>query len=76
MSSERALQDIDHTTFLNSDIPIKEPGMGISTEILIKGKQNRLTVTERAVSITYYDKIEIIQLLDHGIEVMSSTLKP
>ena len=48
--------------------------MGISTEILIKGKQNRLTVTERAVSITYYDKIEIIQLLDHGIEVMSSTL--
>jgi glycosyltransferase involved in cell wall biosynthesis len=54
---------------------LKETGMGISTEILIKAKNNGLKIIEVPVQISHYERIRYISLLRHGASVLYSTLK-
>ena len=56
-------------------IHISEAGMGASTEILIKAKENNLKITEIPIKINYDKDSSTQNPVSHGIDVILSTVK-
>lgn len=52
-----------------------EPGMGISTEILIKASKKDMRITEIPITISYEDNTHSQEPLSHGTSVVMSTIK-
>jgi glycosyltransferase involved in cell wall biosynthesis len=57
------------------EIKLKESGMGISTEILIKTQKSGFTITEVPITILYEGDTSTHNPISHGTSVIFSTLK-
>jgi glycosyltransferase involved in cell wall biosynthesis len=64
-----------YKTSIFSHIALKEEGMGISTEILLKARKEDFRVVEVPVQIRRYDKVVLFSLLHHGFTVFRATLR-
>ena len=51
-----------------------EQDMGVSTEILVKAKENKLRIKEIPITISYYEKSRKNPFI-HGLDVILSTIK-
>jgi glycosyltransferase involved in cell wall biosynthesis len=56
-------------------LELRESGMGVSTEILLECVRRGLKVGEVPVSVSGYDDVGLLDLLRHGWDVYSSTLR-
>ena len=54
---------------------LSEYGMGASTEILIKAKENHLRISEVPTVITYDERSSCQDPISHGVDVVVSTIK-
>lgn len=59
---------------LESIIP-SDPGMGVSTEILIKASKNKFRIVEVPITILYGENTSTHNPITHGSSVILSTLK-
>ena len=57
------------------NINLTDSGMGISTEILIKGHQNKLKIVEVPIKILYGKDTSTHNPVSHGTSVLLSTIK-
>jgi glycosyltransferase involved in cell wall biosynthesis len=58
------------------ELGLTEPGMGVSTEILIKASEKKLKVVEKPITISYdVEKPSKKNLLLHALDVVTSMLK-
>ena len=63
--SKKAIQKIQPT----------EPGMAISTEILLKSSNNKLSMAEVPIHVSYEGETSKSSPLSHGVSVLVNTLK-
>ena len=56
-------------------LEIRENGMGVSTEVLLKAKRMGLRILEVPVQVTHYEKAYFWGLLMHGFTVLFSTIR-
>jgi len=56
-------------------LTLVEPGMGVSTEILLKARERGLSVAEAPINIRYNEYSSTHNPVVHGLDVMLSTVK-
>jgi hypothetical protein len=56
-------------------LSLSDDSMGISTEILIKAKENGLNICEVPIEVKYGDNTSTQNPISHGISVVLSTIK-